>query len=191
MRVGSFVSVLFAASLLGGVALADRPAEDGGGRSGRVQPREMRTHEARGTQESRASQQQERTVHRDTKVTERFRAKGDVHEGYGSRTTAQSKGARDATNNVKAQRDADKALHRLTDKGKAVQNCSPTDDTCGRMRVAKTSDKTDKAQKASATESRQTQEIRAMREKIRAEKLKAIIFKKLCEKNADMCSENL
>ena len=190
MRVGSFVSVLFAASLLGGVALADRPADDGGGRSRTVQPREMRTHEAREARQERSSHQAERTTHREPKVVERFRAKGDVHDSYGSRAAAQSKATREA--NIKSQREADKALHRLTDKATAVQNCSPTDDTCRSSRVAKTSDKGDKtgAQKQAA-ETKQTQEIRAMRDKIRAEKLKAIIFKKLCEKNADMCSENL
>ena len=192
MRVGTFVSVFFAASLLGGVAMADRPSADGMGRGARhVQPREMsRTHEAR---EAREARPQRDTVTRakDPHVTDRLRARGDMNERYGARAAAQSKAARETTASIKSQRDADKALHRITDKGKNQMNCSPTDDTCKSSRVAKTTDKADKGTVQAQRDNKQAQEVQKMREKIRMEKLKAIIFKKLCEKNANTCSENL
>ena len=191
MRLTPFVSVLFAASMLGGVALADRPGEDGPGRTRVVQPREMsRSHDAREAREARP--QREATVTRvhDNKVTERFRARGDMNERYGSAAAgAKSRGG--DTNGVKAQRDADKALHRITDKAKAAQNCSPTDDTCHSSRVARTSDKTDKAAAERAAGDKQRAELKAIVDRHRAVKLKAMVMKSICEKHANMCAENL
>jgi hypothetical protein len=191
MRVSPFISVLFAASMLGGVALADRPAEDGMGRSRHVQPREMsRSHEAREAREARP--QREATVKvRDNKVTERFRARGDMNERYGSRASGAAKSGGGAVNGIKAQRDADKALHRLTDKATAVQNCSPTDDTCLSSRVAKTNDKADKAAGERAVADKQRAELKAQIDRLREQKLKQMVMKSICEKHANMCAENL
>lgn len=192
MRLTPFVTVLFAASMLGGVALADRPGDDGAGRTRVVQPREMsRTHADREAREARP--QREATVTRvhDNKLTERFRARGDMNERYGA-AAAGTKSRGGDTNSIKAQRDADKALHRITDKATAVQNCSPTDDTCHSSRVAKTSDKADKAAAAQKADTdKQRAELKEIVDRRRAEKLKAMVMKSICEKHANMCAENL
>jgi hypothetical protein len=177
--------------MLGGVALADRPSEDGGGRSHVVQPREMtHTREAREAREARPQREATETKEHESKLGEGLRSHGDMNEHYGSAAGgAKSHGG--GTNDIKAQRDADKGLHRLTDKATAVQNCSPTDDTCHSSRVAKTNDKAEKASAEKAATDKQRAELKQMVDKIRAEKLKSMVMKSICERHANMCSDNL
>lgn len=193
MRVSLFVSALFTASLIGGVALAERPSEDGA-RSRVVQPREMmRSHGDRAERQVQERPQREATTKAtESKLGDKLRAHGDMNERYGASSTgvAKSHGGGDV-NSIKAQRDADKALHRLTDKAKAVQNCAPNDDSCRSFRVAQTSEKTDKAKAQQAEMDKQKAELKAMVDKQRAEKLKKMLNKSICEKHANMCSENL
>ncbi len=157
-----------------------------------VQPREMsRTHEAREAREARPQREAVVKAH-DNKVTERFRTRGDMNERYGSHASGAAKSGGGAVNNIKAQRDADKALHRLTDKAKALQNCSPTDDTCRSSRVAKTTDKADKAAAGErAAADKQRAELKAQIDRLREQKLKQMVMKSICEKHANMCAENL
>ncbi|MFO0590821.1 MAG: hypothetical protein U0441_24975 [Polyangiaceae bacterium] len=193
MRVSLFVSALFTASLIGGVALAERPSEDGGGRSRVVQPREMVRHAERAERQVQERPQREATTRTtESKLGDKFRAHGDMNERYGASGTgaAKSHGGGDVSS-IKADRNADKALHRLTDKAKSVQNCAPNDDSCRSFRVAQTTEKTDKAKAQQAEMDKQKAELKAMVDKQRAEKLKKMVNKSICEKHANMCSENL
>lgn len=189
MRVSLFVSALITATLFGGVAMAERPSEDGA-RSRVVQPREMtRHHQEREARQARPEREATTRV-RENKLADKFRPRGDMNERYGTAGTGATK-SRTGEATIKSQREADKALHRLTDKAAAVQNCAPNDDSCRSYRVAKTEDKAarEKAQQAEMT--KQKAELKAMVDKIRAEKLKKMINKNICEKHANMCAENL
>lgn len=189
MRVSLFVSALITATLFGGVALAERPSEDGG-RSRVVQPREMsRNHQERQARESRPERETTTRVH-ENKLTDKFRSRGDMNERYGTSGTGASK-SHTGEASIKSQREADKALHRLTDKAAAVQNCAPNDDSCRSFRVAKTNDKASREKAQQADMERQKAELKAMVDKIRAEKLKKMVNKTICEKHANMCAENL
>jgi hypothetical protein len=189
MRVSLFVSALFAASLLGGVAMADRPSDDGG-RSTRFSPREARQHEPRQMREAREHDGLSKA--RDSKLTDKLRTRGDMVDRYGSHGVVQSKGGGADVAGLKAQRDAQKAMERLNAKQNAVRNCSPTDDTCGSSRAAAAGAKASaKAEADKAAANRQAEEVKKMIDKLRAEKLRARIMKSLCEKHANMCSENL
>src|SRR5262245_2014370 len=87
MRVSLIVSALFATSLFGGVALADRPGDDGGGRTRAPvirEVREARVREVREVREPRVREQQERVV-REAPLRDRLRARGDMVDRTGSR----------------------------------------------------------------------------------------------------------
>jgi hypothetical protein len=176
MRVSLFVSAMFAASLLGGVAMADRPSEDGG-RSSHFNVREARSHEAREarTHEGREAQ----TQTRDSKITERFRTHGDMVDRYASHGPAAS------SQKVANTDAAAKSKNPLNAKQEAVRNCSPNDDTCGsssraNQASAKSSSRADKAITDSQG-SMQRQEIQKMVNKIRNEKLEKVLAAKMAE----------
>ena len=191
MRAHLFVSALFAASLFGGAAMADRPSDDGAGRTSRVPVREMHVREVREVREVHPHDMPSRQV-REPVVLERLRAHGDVVDRSGSRAAARGKASAGDAASIKAQRDAEKALNRLQAKKDAVINCAANVDTCGTSaRAAATAAQA--AQKAAqkAEANRQRQEVQKMIEKIRAEKIREQLTKKICEKHANMCAENL
>jgi hypothetical protein len=173
MRVSLFVSAMFAVSLVGGAALADRPSEDGG-RSSHFNVREARTHEAR---EARSHEAREAVTHvRDSKVTEPFRAHGDMVDRYASHGPAA------AQQKVANQDAAAKSKNPLNAKQEAVRNCSPSDDTCGSSSRAnqassKSSSRADKAVSDSQA-SMQRAEVQKMVNKIRNEKLEKVLAAK-------------
>lgn len=191
MRAHLFVSALFAMSLFGGAAMADRPSDDGG-RTARMPIRDM--HHVR---EQREVMQRETRVHvtpesrpRDIHVTERLRNRGDMVDRHTSRTMQPNNRA-SHNDAIKAQRDAAKAQRRLEEKKNQVINCAPNDEACGPgARSARVANQA--AEKAAKQErDRQRAEIQKMVEKMRAEKLKAILQQKLCAKQGNLCAQIL
>ena len=185
MRVSLIVSALFATSLIGGVALADRPGDDGGGRTSAPRMHDVRMHEVREAREARP--RDDVRVMREAPVRERLREHGDMVDRSGSRTTV-SKGQKDARNDV-SRAVKDKPAN---EKQQAARNCSPTDDTCGGGRSQRKTDEQKARDKVAAEKAKQDRDdVQKMREKIRAEKLKAIIEKMMCEKHGNTCADNL
>lgn len=189
MRVSLIVSALFATSLLGGVALADRPGDDGGGRTRAPMVREVRVREVREVREVRPREQQERVV-REAPMRDRLRARGDMVDRSGSRSAPAPRTQTEGRNAQAERVFRDKPANA---KQQAVRNCSPTDDSCGSGARSREKTVNEKARdKAAAEKAKQDRdEVQKMRERIRAEKLKAIVNKMLCEKHANTCASNL
>ena len=189
MRVSLIVSALFATSLLGGVALADRPGDDGGGRTSLPRMAEMRLHEMREAREARESRSHDTTrVVREAPTRERLRERGDIVDRSGSRVSVSR--TQNDTRSAPARFIKERPVN---EKQQQRQNCAPTDDSCGSgARSQQKSDKEKARDKAAAEKARRDQDdVQKMREKIRAEKLKARIEKMLCEKHANVCADNL
>ena len=187
MRVSLFVSALFVASLFGAVASADQPG-DSGGRTARIpNVREMRVQPVREVREARPHETPQLKV-RDTQMSDRLRARGDMVDRYGTSSAGQTRSAPQA---LQAERNADKAAKKLNARQDAVRNCSQTDDSCaGAARSARVA--TEAAEKASRQQQQQQRsEVQRMVEKARAEKLREKIMKQLCERRANTCAENL
>lgn len=183
MRVSLFVTALIASSLFGGVALADRPGDDSGGRTTRIQHvREVRMHQIREAREARPQQEAAQSRVRDPKINDHLRNRGDMVDRNGAKSSV-TRAKAPAENAIKSQRDADKALKQLTAKQDAVRNCSPTDDSCTSSRAAHVA--TDKASR------QQRSEVQQMVDKVRAQKLREKIMREMCEKHANTCAENL
>lgn len=174
MRASLFVSALFAASLIGGAAMADRPGEDGG-RSARFNPRErIHDHSARETQARDARQHDTVVRARDPKVTDHLRARGDVIDRSGAHSpTLVNKGS--------AHSAAFNAKNPLNAKQNAVRNCGPSDDTCGNSgrsataSAISTRNRMDKATSSSGDGSMQRAEIQKMVDARRVKKLNAVL----------------
>lgn len=197
MRLNLFVSAVFAASLLAGGAMADRPGDEGGGRTGRLAPvKEMRVREVRDLKETRPQAETQRARVRDTQVTERFRNRGDMVDRYSAPASTGGKGQQPGAASIKSQRAAEKALERLNSRKNQVINCSATDDSCGASaRVAQAGSKAAQQQQTKATadaakqqDNRQRAEIQKKIDELRAEKMKEKLMKSLCEKKANVCN---
>lgn len=199
MRLNLFVSAVFAASLFAGGALADRPGDEGGGRTGRLAPvKEMRVREVRegNLKETRPQADTQRARVRDAQVTERFRNRGDMVDRYTAPASTGGKGQQAGAASIKSQRAAEKALERLNSRKNQVINCSPTDDSCSASaRVAQAGSKAAQQQQTKATadvtkqqDNRQRAEIQKKIDEIRAEKMKEKLMKSLCEKKANICN---
>ena len=187
MRVSLIVSALFATSLLGGVALADRPGDDGGARTSVPRMQEMRMREVREAREAR-TRDVVRVV-REAPVTEKLRQRGDMVDRSSSRAVVSKQTQRDSRIDfTRPIRDK-----KPNEKQQQVQNCSPTDDTCGGGARSQQKTAEQKARdKAAAEKAKQDRDdVQKMRDRIRAEKMKAIIQKMLCEKHANTCADNL
>lgn len=190
MRVSLFVSALFAASLFGGAVMADQPGE-GGGRTARLPNvvQDLKVKQARETRMERPHETPQTKVVRETRVTERFRNRGDMVDRYSTKTAAPGKAARDVSS-AKTGADLEKAARMLNKKQEAARNCAPTDESCASY------GKTTGPAKAAAadqmrSENKQADVVKKMIEKRLAEKMKARILKAICEKNANMCDANL
>ena len=192
MRAHLFVSALFAASLFGGAALADRPGEDGG-RTTRMPVQEMRVREAREPMQRDVRPHQAPDLRvRDPQIVDRFRSRGDMVDRTTTRASApQTRAANDAGAAAKAQRDAAKAQRRLEEKKNAVINCAPNDEACApSARAARAA--AEAGQKAQKAESdKQRAEIQKMVERVRAEKMKEKMNQKICERMGNLCAERL
>ncbi|MEZ4296341.1 MAG: hypothetical protein R3B70_15325 [Polyangiaceae bacterium] len=192
MRAHLFVSVLFAGSLLGGSALADRPGDDAGGRTTRMpHVRELRIRETREpvVREVRTPDVHQKEV-RVPAALERLRAHGDMVDRNTSRGAAAGQRAAAAgdASAAKSQREADKALRRMDEKKHNAMNCSPTDDSCSpSARNAAAAARA--AQQAESN--KQRAEVQKMINERRAQKMKEMLMKQVCEKQANMCSDNL
>lgn len=200
MRLNLFVSAVFAASLFAGGALADRPGDEGGGRTGRLAPvKELRVREVRegNLKETRPQADTQRARVRDAQVTERFRNRGDMVDRYAAPASTGGKGQQAGSANIKSQRAAEKALERLNSRKNQVINCSATDDSCGASaRAVQAGSKASQQQQqtkatADATkqqENRQRAEIQKKIDEIRAQKMKEKLMKSFCEKKANVCN---
>lgn len=187
MRAHLFISALFAASLFGGAALADRPGDDGVGRTSRIPVREMHVREVRdpAQREVRSHQMREPRV-RDPQVTERLRSRGDMVDRSSSRAATKSAAAR-------TQREAaSRTIRPLEAKKNAVINCAPNDEACAPgARSARAVAKASETAAQKAESNRQRAEIQKMVEKVRSERLKAIVLQKMCAKQGNLCAQNL
>jgi hypothetical protein len=198
MRANLFLSALFAASLFGGAALADRPGDDGG-RPVRMpmvrEIREMRMREVREPQvRERPHETPQTRVLREPQQMERVRARGDMVDRTGSRgASAQARAAvTSEAASVKAQRQAAKAMRRLEEKKNAVINCAPNDESCSpSARSARVAAEAGQKATQQAAAERQRVEIQKMIEKLRAERLKAVMQEKMCQKMGNLCAEKL
>lgn len=195
MRAHLFLSALFAASLFGGAAMADRPSDDGGRTTRMPNVREMRIREVREPQvRERPHETPHTRVVREPQAIERLRARGDMVDRTGSRGAAQAKAAAAAGDAAaaKAQREAVKAMRRLEEKKNAVINCAPNDESCTpSARHERLAAKAAQQAEQKAEGEKQRAEVQKMVEKMRAEKLKAIMEQKMCQKMGNLCAEKL
>ncbi|MBK8253980.1 MAG: hypothetical protein IPK82_15120 [Polyangiaceae bacterium] len=192
MRAHLFVSALFAVSLFGGAALADRPGEDGG-RTGRMpNMRELRVRETREAVVRERPHETPATKVRDPQVMERLRSRGDmVDRTGGSRAAGSQTKASVAGDSAKAQRAAEKALRKIEEKRHNAVNCSVTDDSCNASARSAAAAARAGQEAQRAENNRQRKEIQKMVDKVRAEKMREKLSKMMCEKHANTCAENL
>jgi hypothetical protein len=191
MRVSLFVSALFAVSLFGGAAMADRTGEDGGRTSRMPRVSEMKMNHVREARDVRTQDKVQVKVAKDNHVTDRFRTKGDMVDR--TPKAASSKASHGGAYDAKSQRDMEKAMRRLNEKQRAQQNCSPTDETCASF--GRTTGPA-KAQQAAKNETQakmnaQKAELKKMVDKVREQRMKRIILAKICAVNANACAGGL
>ena len=175
MRATLFLSSLFAVSLIGGAAFAERPSE--GAESRRPirdhKLQELRPHEASTVREHAAPTQHERSSTREPKVVKEAPSRGDnVDRSYASHA---------AMTGDKAHQNAQPAS-KTTNKAYAeARNCSDTDTDCAK--VHSNSSKGDTSAKKDDNKPKMTRaQVQEMVDKL---------HKMMCERHAAACADYL
>ena len=176
MRSNLFVSSLFAVSLIGGVALAERPSEGGEGR----QPvrdhklQDVRPHEATTVREHAAPAHQEKTSAREPKTVKELPTRGDnIDRSYASHALV---------GHDKGQQNAAPATKTVNQAYVQARNCSDLDTDCAKIHGKPAGD-TSVAKKDSDTQHKVSRaQIKEMVDKL---------HKMMCERHAAACADYL
>jgi hypothetical protein len=179
MRANLFVSSLFAVSLIGGVALAERPSE--GGESRRPvrdhKLQDVRPHEASTVREHAAPTHQEKTSAREPKTVKELPTRGDnIDRSYASHAVVGSD---------KGQQNAAPSSKTVNQAYLQARNCSDLDADCAKVhgKPAGNASEASMAKKDSDTQHKVSRaQVKEMVDKL---------HKMMCERHASSCADNL
>ncbi len=176
MRANLFVSSLFAVSLIGGVALAERPSEGGEGRhpirDHKLQ--DVKPHEATTVREHAAPTHQEKTSAREPKTVKELPTRGDnIDRSYANRA---------AVGSDKGQQNAAPSSKTVNQAYVQARNCSDLDTDCAKVH-GRPAGETSVAKKDSDNQHKVSRaQVKEMVEKL---------HKMMCERHASSCADNL
>lgn len=178
MRATLFLSSLFAVSLIGGVALAERPSEGGESRhpvrDHKLQ--DVRPHEASTVREHAAPTHQEKTSNREPRVLKEAPSRGDnIDRSYAAHAAV----SRDS-----AHQNASPASKTVNQAYLQARNCSDLTADCAKIHSNNAGNASDAAvaKKDDAAHKLSRAQVKEMVDKL---------HKMMCERHASACADNL